>query len=133
MDVKVTVRHGDLTAEERGHAEDRARTATRVAHFLDRAEIILDHEGNRNRWRAEITSHGGRGMHASAHAEATSVHAVIDAVAAKLLRQLSKVKEKREDRKKHRPRTGTVAGPTEARSAGAGEEGLEPLVENQGA
>ena len=132
MDVKVTVRHGDLTAEERGHAQDRAQAATRVAHFLDRAEIILDHEGNRNRWRAEMTTHGGRGMHASAHAEATSVHAVIDAVAAKLLRQLSKVKEKREDRKKHRPRTGNVAGPRETGSSAAGEEGLEPSAEASG-
>ncbi len=130
MDVKVTVRHGDLTAEERGHAEERARAATRVAHPLERAEIILDHEGNRNRWRAEMTTHGGRGMHASAHAEATSVHAVIDAVAAKLVRQLSKVKEKREDRKKHRTRTGIIAGPSE--KAGT-EEGLEPSVESTGA
>lgn len=101
MDVKIAVRHADITPAMRDHAEDRADRIGAHFEFLTDMHVTLNFNSKRS--EVEIIAHSRKGEQVVATAQGDDMLFTVDAAADKMMHQLRGFKEKI---KAHRPRRG---------------------------
>ena len=123
MHINTTARHCELDPEDRLFAQERLGKLQRYARDLHEAHLVVTAEGYRH--SAEITL---RLKHRDlvSREESTEMRQAIDLAADRLEQQLRRIKEKRIDKKRVRPREGREGTPD---GAAAGDSEGEDLGE----
>lgn len=103
MEVRVTGRHVEITAEVRQYAQEKLGRLDRFFNRVRSVELLLD--STRQTQRAEAVAHVEHNSPVVAHSDKPDVIAAIDEVADKVERQLKKHKEIIRDGKKHADQT----------------------------
>jgi putative sigma-54 modulation protein len=111
VQVKISTRHGHLSAQTQAKIQEKVAKLTRFHDRVTMAEITVDLE-NEARPTAEIEISAEKAGRFVASEAGEQLMAVIDAVVHKVEQQLRKHKEKVTDR--HRVPTKRVAGEPEA-------------------
>jgi putative sigma-54 modulation protein len=114
MQISTTARHCELDPEIRWFVQQRLEKLGRFARDIQEAHLIVTAEGYRH--SAEITLKLRRGEMIS-HEEATEPRSAIELAAARLEKQLRRLKERRVSRKRSangKAGIGPVAAPDQA-------------------
>lgn len=99
MDVKIAVRHADISPAMRDHAQDRADRMGTHFEFLTDMHVTLNFNAKRS--EVEMIAHTRKGEQVVAIAQGDDMMLTVDAAADKMMRQLRQFKEMI---KAHRPR-----------------------------
>jgi putative sigma-54 modulation protein len=97
MKVTVTARHADFTDGMKTYAYEKALRLNHYFDHLRKIEVILDVDGDR-RYSAELIASAVRGHVLVCHAADQTAMAALDSVVDKMERQLTKFKEKLNDK-----------------------------------
>ncbi|MBN1342932.1 MAG: ribosome-associated translation inhibitor RaiA [Phycisphaerae bacterium] len=97
MQISVSGRHLELSAELRSYAESKAGKLTRFYDRLQAVEVVLDGEGNG--FEAEVIATAEHKSVFVAKERGEDMYAAVDLVMDKIERQLTKHKERFRNRK----------------------------------
>lgn len=119
MNITVTARHLRVTEDMKARATECAQRMWKYFDRISKIEVVLDVDGDK--YAAEMIVTAAHHVQCVGHAKDTDIHTALDKVAAKLERQLTKVKEKLLD---HRPSKGSggTRKKVEAREPAAADE-----------
>jgi len=92
MEITITGRHTSVTDPMKRHATEKVSRIQRHNDMLQRAEIVMDVEGDRH--IIEVVAYSRRGGPFVARAERSDMYAAVDVIVDKLQRQVQKHKEK---------------------------------------
>ena len=98
MQVQVTGRHVDVTADVREHIDAKIAKLPRFYDRIHEIDVILDHE--MDQFTVEIIVRCGRKQTFVVQESGPDTFALIDVVVEKVGRQLTKHKEKHRNRKR---------------------------------
>lgn len=120
MRVRVTSRHVEITEILKEYAVEKAERLGRYFDHLRKVEVILDREGA-SQFSAEVIASAVRGQVLVCHTAKRTAMGALDAAVEKMERQLTRYKEKMDDRP---TRAGAKAGRFNRR-------GTEPAAEER--